>query len=279
MLISLYGNTTTVSLPPQQANMNSFQFSLLISFLSLVVFTHELNEDTAFLLTCPLSKESDLNFIRSLAANGHPIDIFQEKVFWDQNATVQLLTDEATSEILLSRAGCFEEKGRSSVKKLFVSSTPSSHKIGLEFHDDYRSYQNILDQLNYYAKSYPAIVKIFKSVGKSHEGRDLPVIHLTAAQNHLGSKPLIWLMAGQHAREWIATSSAMFFIDKLLQNQEILNDYEFAVMPLVNPDGYEYSRVKNRMWRKNRRASHGVDLNRNWDHRWCEIGNKIRTYL
>lgn len=255
--------------------MNSIHFSLLIPFLSLFVSTHELNEDTAFLLTCPINKESDLNFIRSLASNEHPIDIFQEKVFLDQSTTFQLLTDETTSEILLSRAGCFEEKGRSSVKKLFISSIPSSHKIGHEFHDDYRSYQNVLDQLNYYAKSYPEIVKIHKSVGKSHEGRDLPVIHLTAARNRLGSKPLIWLMAGQHAREWIATSSAMLFIDQLLQNQEILNDYEFAVMPLVNPDGYEYSRIKNRMWRKNRRSSYGVDLNRNWDHRWCEIGNNM----
>ena len=38
----------------------------------------------------------------------------------------------------------------------------------------------------------------------------------------------------------------------------------------MNPDGYEYSRSTDRMWRKNRRKNEnskcdGVDLNRNFD--------------
>ena len=42
-------------------------------------------------------------------------------------------------------------------------------------------------------------------------------------------------------------------------------------MPLLNPDGYEYSRTHQRLWRKNRRRPtsdnqcFGVDLNRNFD--------------
>jgi hypothetical protein len=254
--------------------MNTLLLSFLISYLPLLILSHELNEETAILLTCPIAKESDLNFIYSLAEKGHPIDVFQENVLLDQNTIIQLLTDEATSAILLSHSGCYEEKSRTAVKKLFNSLPipPSPPQIGLEFHDNYRSYQNILDQLAYYANKYPSTVKLLKSIGKSHEGRDLSVIHITAPQNTLGSKPLIWLMAGQHAREWVATASAMFFIEQLLQNQEILKDYEFAILPLVNPDGYEYSRDVNRMWRKNRRPGAGVDTNRNWDDHWCEIG-------
>lgn len=41
--------------------------------------------------------------------------------------------------------------------------------------------------------------------------------------------------------------------------------------PLVNPDGYEFSHTSNRLWRKNRVAAgncRGVDLNRNYGHRW-----------
>ena len=44
------------------------------------------------------------------------------------------------------------------------------------------------------------------------------------------------------------------------------------VIPLVNPDGYNYAWTRDRLWRKNRRAntggSFGVDLNRNWDIKW-----------
>lgn len=48
-------------------------------------------------------------------------------------------------------------------------------------------------------------------------------------------------------------------------------------MPMVNPDGYMYSRRKNRLWRKNRapnKNSHciGVDLNRNFNIGWNTVG-------
>lgn len=45
----------------------------------------------------------------------------------------------------------------------------------------------------------------------------------------------------------------------------------YFIMPLLNPDGYEFSRTPgNRMWRKNRarnvnKGCMGVDLNRNYD--------------
>lgn len=50
------------------------------------------------------------------------------------------------------------------------------------------------------------------------------------------------------------------------------------IMPVMNPDGYEYSRKVNRLWRKNRSASKrsqclGVDLNRNFDIGWNGYGS------
>jgi len=56
--------------------------------------------------------------------------------------------------------------------------------------------------------------------------------------------------------------------------REMLDKVDFYVIPVVNPDGYEYSWASpsNRYWRKNRRpnsnGSFGVDLNRNWDVGW-----------
>jgi murein tripeptide amidase MpaA len=35
-------------------------------------------------------------------------------------------------------------------------------------------------------------------------------------------------------------------------------------VPVVNPDGYQHSWSTDRYWRKNRRGTHGVDLNRNF---------------
>lgn len=254
--------------------------ALLLS-LCLCHFSHvqglELTADNSFLLNCPINSLQDYQKLQELALSS-AIDIFQEKVQPDSKTIVQLLTDEPTSELLLSRFGCFEEKGRAALKKLFTpSETSHQHVIGKDFHENYRSYQNIIDQLFFYAREYPQHVKAIKTIGKSVEGRDLFVIHLSAPANEIGTKPLVWIMAGQHSREWIATASSLLLIDELL-NSDILNNFEFAIMPLVNPDGYEYTRNVNRMWRKNRKktgkSTNGVDLNRNWDHRWCEIGKK-----
>ena len=48
-----------------------------------------------------------------------------------------------------------------------------------------------------------------------------------------------------------------------------ISNYQWHIVPLANPDGYEYSHTHDRMWRKNRVSNpgsscKGVDLNRNF---------------
>jgi len=54
-------------------------------------------------------------------------------------------------------------------------------------------------------------------------------------------------------------------------------DLELIIIPVVNPDGYEYTWNKNRLWRKNRSNINnkvdGVDLNRNWPFHWGRDGS------
>ena len=45
------------------------------------------------------------------------------------------------------------------------------------------------------------------------------------------------------------------------------------VVPVANPDGYQYSWASRRFWRKNRRGDHGVDLNRNFGVAWGGPGS------
>ena len=48
-----------------------------------------------------------------------------------------------------------------------------------------------------------------------------------------------------------------------------ISKFQWHIIPLANPDGYEYTRTKDRMWRKNTvknpgSSCIGVDLNRNF---------------
>ena len=63
-------------------------------------------------------------------------------------------------------------------------------------------------------------------------------------------------------------------------NKEIIDNLNIHVLPMANPDGYEYSRTGSgqaRFWRKNRAQINGskcigVDLNRNFGFHWGEAG-------
>ena len=76
----------------------------------------------------------------------------------------------------------------------------------------------------------------------------------------------------------------LLFLSRKGQNrdpvvQSILNEFDFFIIPVSNPDGYEFSRNSQRFWRKNRSGSgacKGVDLNRNWGQEWGGQGSSGR---
>lgn len=120
------------------------------------------------------------------------------------------------------------------------------------------------------------------SFGSSLQGRPMYAIRISAPDlpgNARGIRPKIVFNACQHAREWITPPTAAYIAEKLIANyasdsrvQALLRTYEFVIIPITNPDGYEYTWTTDRFWRKNRRnngdGSFGVDLNRNWSVGW-----------
>lgn len=67
-----------------------------------------------------------------------------------------------------------------------------------------------------------------------------------------------------------------------LELEQLLRRYTFYIMPVLNPDGYEYSHTHNRLWRKTRSTSNhpiyrhfclGADPNRNYDARHGSTGS------
>jgi carboxypeptidase T len=83
----------------------------------------------------------------------------------------------------------------------------------------------------------------------------------------------------QHAREWIETMVTTCIADRMIREYDsnprvkaFVDSTELWVVPVVNPDGYQYSWGSDRYWRKNRRDRHGVDLNRNFGVAWGGSG-------
>ena len=100
--------------------------------------------------------------------------------------------------------------------------------------------------------------------------------------------PNVWIEAGIHAREWIAPAMSTYIIESLLTNDAdgFLDKLNFFILPSANPDGYEYSRSSDRLWRKTR-SDHGsilrckgVDGNRNWGFHFAgKQGHTSRRFV
>ncbi|XP_029671098.1 carboxypeptidase B-like isoform X2 [Formica exsecta] len=132
----------------------------------------------------------------------------------------------------------------------------------------YHRLADINGYLDYLAETYPDFCSV-QTIGNSIEGRPLKVLRIS---NGKSNAPAIWIDGGIHAREWISPASVTYIIDYLVENSENL-EIDYYIMPVINPDGYEYTFTVDRLWRKNRRKSgyagcSGVDLNRNFGYRW-----------
>uniref|UniRef100_A0A5S6QDS6 Peptidase_M14 domain-containing protein n=1 Tax=Trichuris muris TaxID=70415 RepID=A0A5S6QDS6_TRIMR len=152
--------------------------------------------------------------------------------------------------------------------------------INYQNSSDFFSFQtyHTLDEIYGFLKrvhrQFPNITELVK-IGTSYEGRDMLAIRVGSDR----SNKIIWVDAGMHAREWIGPATAVFLINELTESYgrkpvttQLVNKFNFYILPVLNPDGYDYSWTTNRLWRKSRSkcdctfdaCCFGVDLNRNF---------------
>ena len=142
--------------------------------------------------------------------------------------------------------------------------------------NDFKSHAQINAKLTELAAHASGTASLL-TIGTSLEGRTISGLRISGDAT---AKPGVFFNGCQHAREWISPMVNMYLADYLICNYGVdptvtalVDATEIFIVPVVNPDGYEYSRTTNRMWRKNRRVNagsscRGVDLNRNWNSDW-----------
>ena len=150
---------------------------------------------------------------------------------------------------------------------------------GRAWFDDFKNLTQINDYLDTLAANNPGLATVV-DIGPSLQGRSIRGLRIANdAVGNSSCEPSILFNACQHAREWISPMVAMYAADRLLAEystnpdiQNLIDHAEILIVPISNPDGYEYTWTNNRYWRKNRRSngggSYGVDLNRNWGYQW-----------
>ncbi|KAK4873402.1 hypothetical protein RN001_015431 [Aquatica leii] len=137
---------------------------------------------------------------------------------------------------------------------------------------NWKSYHNIT-MINSWLRSlevqYPGVVKVIVG-GESFEGREILGVHISFQPGN---------------RAVFLEATVTFIINELLTNTDssvrrVIESRDWYIFPSVNPDGYEYSRNTDRMWRKTTtiyERCNGADANRNWDYHWMDGGASNNT--
>ena len=218
--------------------------------------------------------------------HGHTMDV------WVNRDALKRLTAVVPSDALRIEAAGEQIQAQVEAEALRLS---KSAAVAIDYRDDqqwFKEYHRFDDIRAWYgslAERFPNLVTLVPSIGKTHEGRDIFALHLTQSNATVTQKPQVYIQGQIHAREWISGATVQFivhhFVTQYGKDDEItalLNRVELVVVPVVNPDGYEYSwtGMGNRLWRKNRRnngGSFGVDLNRNWNVNWDDDRGSSRS--
>jgi murein tripeptide amidase MpaA len=79
-------------------------------------------------------------------------------------------------------------------------------------------------------------------IGTSTEGRPIRVIKISKKTGNPG----IFIETNIHAREWITSATVTWIIMEMFQSSdpeviEILENYDWYIVPVLNVDGFEYT--------------------------------------
>ncbi|MFN4286261.1 MAG: M14 family zinc carboxypeptidase [Lacibacter sp.] len=160
----------------------------------------------------------------------------------------------------------------------------------------YYTLAEVYTQINNLRTNYPNLVRI-DTIGWTFGGnrtgaatpRPIWVVKISDNVNVDEPAEAESLITGlTHAREGMSMMNIIFFMQYLTENyatnpriKELVDNRQMYFIPVVNPDGYVYNQVTNPsgggMHRKNRNITNntnniGVDLNRNFEVGWDEIG-------
>jgi carboxypeptidase T len=149
----------------------------------------------------------------------------------------------------------------------------------------YHSVETLEQDLRTLSEGQPDIVEL-REIGRSVEQR--PIWALRIGERRGSTRKLLFTGC-HHAREWISVEVPYLLAEHLVQhaNEQPVADWlgrgEIWVVPMMNPDGHEFSRTEFRLWRKNRRqnfdGSFGVDPNRNYGYMWGTLNVSTSSHV
>jgi carboxypeptidase T len=212
------------------------------------------------LAACELAEQLALDVWSEQRGRGLPLDVVV-----DDDSLARLAAAGVSYEVL---SADIDADARAETARIRSARAADS----ADWFAEYRDYEAIAERLRELAALAPERVSLH-AIGASIDGRPIWALRVGT-----GATPMV-VAATQHAREWIAAMTATCIADRLVRDYDrdpaaraFVDGTSAWIVPVANPDGYQYSWGADRYWRKNRRDRYGVDLNRNFGVAWGGAG-------
>lgn len=197
-------------------------------------------------------------------------------------------------------------------RKLFAEAAATATPVALPGPDrtTYRVLNDYNAEMQELAEKNPSLVRTFELPHVTHEGRTVRGVEIAHDVKSDDGRPVLYIDGVHHAREWPAGEYPMIFAHYLVDGfgkdndvTRLLRRGRVIIVPIVNPDGFDYSRSAvlaqhsltdsahgtacsaahcEGYWRKNRRSysgatvpvaqknpdAYGIDPNRNYSFMW-----------
>ncbi|EAA27505.1 hypothetical protein GE21DRAFT_8032 [Neurospora crassa] len=168
----------------------------------------------------------------------------------------------------------FPTKGETTEYGDAAESLDAVYTKGNIFFHDYQPLSVITSWMALMETMFPSIAKM-ESIGDSYEGRPIHSFRIgdhSGDNANNGTRKTILVTGGLHGREWISTSTVTYLLWSIITAYgkesmvtKLLKHFDIIFIPVVNPDGYDYTWKTDRLWRKTRQQTkvswcHGFDL-------------------
>ena len=133
--------------------------------------------------------------------------------------------------------------------------------LNLPDRGEYHSYTELTNDLQTWAATYPEITELV-SIGESYQGREIWALKITDNPTIEENEPEIQWIGCHHGDETISVEVPYYMAEYLLTNYGtdpqvtwLVNEREFWIIPMLNPDGHTAGSRYNAL---------GIDLNRDY---------------
>ncbi|XP_058821057.1 zinc carboxypeptidase-like [Topomyia yanbarensis] len=260
--------------------MKSFQVAVVLFLYCAGCLSEQLRFDNHKVYSITIRNEEQLAALRELEASPN------EYTFLDIpsaiNSSIQLVIPpyrEKQFQQITDLLGLDRFLVSNNLQSAIDNERPNRYKRTGFGWDDYHTLDEIYAWLDEIQPLHSGVMSV-ESIGNSYEGREIRLVKISYKEGNPG----IFVDANIHAREWITSASVTWILNELLTSENVAvrhlaENYDWYIVPVVNPDGFAYTHTTNRLWRKTRYPytvlCQGADPNRNFDFQWNNGGASL----